>query len=489
MEPKEVLLRREWNKDTASRAHLYLLQSNHLAASQLLADVQYSRAEVEAIGDVFFVDVTDPISHTSLLILAAGLNNVPLVCLLIEMGAAVDAANSFGHTALTWACILGHCEVVQVLLLRGASTSHKTMEGRTALHLACLYVHDDIVHALFRHWIRGFFSHETSAAECLRNARWLSYANLVSSYIQEVDRVNCTPHELLYILPRDLEGPGDLRSPLFCQPVSATQPRLVRRASCKLARSPSSKSQAILQRAPTLRNIEVKSLAAVQKIEVLFTELTEVIRGWRKYAQDEEYRARPMPCWLGCGFAGDTETLASHVGKDCISRITKCEACAELVVAHQVPTHLASTCKFRKCKCPNATDGCTAEFLFSDMSKHLRLICPAHKVDCSWLCGKSIAFSKIAAHETVHCKNRISECSLCHESVVARDVPVHMREVCSQRIVSCSVGCGGSFIVSDLPAHIDKVMHALLSLHVCAKLLCRYAAFLASGAVEVCWVL
>jgi ankyrin repeat protein len=55
---------------------------------------------------------------------------------LLEWGAAKDAADSSGFTALHAACLYGHLEVVRELLAHGVSTGLATIFGGTALSIA-----------------------------------------------------------------------------------------------------------------------------------------------------------------------------------------------------------------------------------------------------------------------------------------------------------------------------------------------------------------
>ena len=82
-------------------------------------------------------------NQLSLLMWAAGhANDVPvddgvqLVALLLDKGAAIDAADDRGRTALMTAAALGHEEVVAFLRRRGASVTLRDKAGRTAADLA-----------------------------------------------------------------------------------------------------------------------------------------------------------------------------------------------------------------------------------------------------------------------------------------------------------------------------------------------------------------
>lgn len=68
--------------------------------------------------EVFFTD-KELFHKNTLLILASGLNMLDVVYKLIELGTPIDHQNKYGHTALTYACCIGHAEVVRHLLHKG----------------------------------------------------------------------------------------------------------------------------------------------------------------------------------------------------------------------------------------------------------------------------------------------------------------------------------------------------------------------------------
>lgn len=56
--------------------------------------------------------------------------------LLIEHGAAVNARDTDGKTALMFAAMFNRVEIIDLLLASGADASLKTNDGKTALELA-----------------------------------------------------------------------------------------------------------------------------------------------------------------------------------------------------------------------------------------------------------------------------------------------------------------------------------------------------------------
>lgn len=60
-------------------------------------------------------------------------------------GATISSVDKEGLTALSWACLKGHREVVQYLVEKGATTDQTDKNGRTPLDLAAFYGDADIV--------------------------------------------------------------------------------------------------------------------------------------------------------------------------------------------------------------------------------------------------------------------------------------------------------------------------------------------------------
>jgi cytohesin len=77
---------------------------------------------------------------------------VDVTRLLLERGAAVDAADSSGSTALGEAASKGHDDVVELLIAHGASVNVRNGDtGATPLHEAAVKGHVEVVQVLLRH--------------------------------------------------------------------------------------------------------------------------------------------------------------------------------------------------------------------------------------------------------------------------------------------------------------------------------------------------
>ena len=87
----------------------------------------------------------DHISVNESLKVASFLGLNALVRYLLDEGAQLDAADSDGRTALSYAAVKNNQDVVGLLLLRGASVYVKDLEGRTPLSLIMPYAKESII--------------------------------------------------------------------------------------------------------------------------------------------------------------------------------------------------------------------------------------------------------------------------------------------------------------------------------------------------------
>ena len=79
---------------------------------------------------------------------AAAERDRPLIQLLLERGAKVNASNTRGGTALMYSAMAGDVDAVEFLLGRGADADARASNGWTALTLAAARGFDEVVAAL-----------------------------------------------------------------------------------------------------------------------------------------------------------------------------------------------------------------------------------------------------------------------------------------------------------------------------------------------------
>ena len=68
--------------------------------------------------------------------------------LLIDQGANVNHENHLGNTALIWAALKGHKDVMQLLIDQGANIQHANNDGNTALLYATYNGSEDVAKLL-----------------------------------------------------------------------------------------------------------------------------------------------------------------------------------------------------------------------------------------------------------------------------------------------------------------------------------------------------
>jgi hypothetical protein len=73
--------------------------------------------------------------------------------LLLDRGADVERHDVDGRSALLWACMRGHLQMVRLLVERGADMESSSHDGRTGLMWACATDHEPIVQLLLSYGV------------------------------------------------------------------------------------------------------------------------------------------------------------------------------------------------------------------------------------------------------------------------------------------------------------------------------------------------
>jgi len=76
------------------------------------------------------------------------MEQLEVISLLLENGAAVDQKDHFGHTPLMVAAIDGHVEAAELLLAKGAAINAKNKGGFTPLMFAAMEGHPAVAKLL-----------------------------------------------------------------------------------------------------------------------------------------------------------------------------------------------------------------------------------------------------------------------------------------------------------------------------------------------------
>lgn len=189
-------------RENAKQAQLlmeYIRARNSEQVLKLFAENSVTRdAVADNAGIAFFAD-TETAQGDTPLILAAGFNMIPVVNELIAMGSPIDKTNKYGHTALTWACLCGHGEMVRSLLLQGANVEHQTNEGRTGLHYACLYAKARVVGVILDVMYERFGARRYKSTNPIMKfdpSRWAKYSLTLEAFLE----VSTSPLEYMSYL-------------------------------------------------------------------------------------------------------------------------------------------------------------------------------------------------------------------------------------------------------------------------------------------------
>jgi len=127
-----------------------LAPASATSTSALLAAVQ--RNDVAAAGDLVSggadVNEADEKTGGTPLHRAAFLGHREVLFKLLELGAAVDAADGGGNTPLVWAAAQGREECAATLIVAGANLEARDADGDTALIKAAVFGHEAVVRLL-----------------------------------------------------------------------------------------------------------------------------------------------------------------------------------------------------------------------------------------------------------------------------------------------------------------------------------------------------
>lgn len=120
-----------------------LFLANPLAAQALFeSDPIFDYAKNRDVGAISYllkkgasIDTADPTGQT-ILSIAAGNGDGPMIRLALDNGARIDREDKIGRTALFWAIQNGNPDVVKQLLTAGADINHQTRDGLTPVMTA-----------------------------------------------------------------------------------------------------------------------------------------------------------------------------------------------------------------------------------------------------------------------------------------------------------------------------------------------------------------
>ncbi len=191
----------------------------------------------------------------------------------------------------------------------------------------------------------------------------------------------------------------------------------------------------------------------IEAMHALFVKTAERISEWRLCAHREEEIARPVDCWLGCGFCERVEMISCHVRDDCSHRAKECPDCRRMIPFKDLKRHRAKECLKRKHGCPNAWAGCSEIVPFDFLDTHLHLRCKLRLVPCRKNCNAVIPLAHRDNHELHHCNKRQMLCDVCHGPVIAADFGHHLHHSCPERMVRCSISCGNTFPAKLIDNH------------------------------------
>eukprot|EP01041_Mallomonas_annulata_P000359 gene359-658_t len=443
------------------------------------------RDVIELSNQEYFIDVKTEQEETALMI-AAGSNHIELVDLLLDTGIDINHVNIFGHSALTWAAVCGHGEIIKKMLSKGANPFQLSPEGRTALHYACLHNKAHAIGVIFEYLFNRFGTYrDTHPVGKVDPMRWLKYAIFVEDFIKKKDKDGFTAVDLLpskidyskFRPDNDFENVldeqqfndisristnSDVTNTTMTENSHVEVEVEVEHGIVSRVHDSLNTKEAIHENENHTDNIDMTAFTAAfyttpppvsftialvnendtNTINSLFYEAEYRIGRWKATSEYEISLLEPIKCWYGCDYRGRFEHMFEHTRNQCLYRLLQCYTCLESFRACDLKKHENFQCNKRRIMCPNAITGCCCLIPQNEMDSHLRLRCLRRLVLCRLNCDNKIPFGDREKHEENFCKNRIITCDKCKKSMSAKELRVHTRETCPHRLLKCGVGCG-----------------------------------------------
>jgi ankyrin repeat protein len=358
---------------------------------------RFPREETPGIDARFFLNA-EALGWTPLTIAAAN-GEEALIKGLVHAGADVQLETRLGHTALTWACHVGHVDIVRyLLLLAHADVEYiSAKESKTAVMVACA-------------------SRRSKVVECLFGVLWTN-TRLKANRIPKKTRA--------------VAGASQGESTPFLTELRALERFLM---------------------LPDVTNKTALGYAKISgdpaTIEALNSALAKVRKEIRD-CTDDLRRKKLFKCPLQCGEEVSQRDLERHVGWICVRRLLYCPlGCLSRIEAQEVQEHTEKFCSGRLVRCPNVYAGCMSQVPASEIDFHLSKACQKRIVECRLNCGTRLPYESILHHETELCAKRVVTCPLkCDaESMQASSLNAHVKYACKNRPVQCQFNCGNMLL-------------------------------------------
>jgi ankyrin repeat protein len=379
---------------------------------------------------------------------ACSMNRFHVAQALLDRKADIDRINRFGKTALHYAAEVGSTQCTRMLLERNCKIDFKDKDGRTAYNIA-----DEM----------GFIQ----VLKLISRFGGGNMGDLKPSRGNVDDTITCPngcglviyPYEVVYHDPicelREVECPlkcGTRRimaKELDEHIADECQKRIIRCENCGIGHT--------FDTTDLHKNTEcshrqyICPLGCGGMVTHMYLASHSSICTWKI-----------IDCPQNCGLKLPVCKSYKHTRHECEFRRLSCpQKCAGLILAKNLPKHMASICPERIVLC----QFCDLKSTFKNNTIHLKK-CDVRLVPCYNKCGMDIVFNEMKGHLEEYCEMRFVECPLkCDLKVRKCDLDSHMENICGNRLIECTLRCVENDEVPIYEQVIVKIIAKQSDLH------------------------
>jgi ankyrin repeat protein len=185
---KQVTPNDEKAFEVAKAVHIYLQSGNN--ARERYGRVQFNNAVYSKLLIDVLKDFSGREQKSQQLILDAKDGSLARIAITLGQDEIwIDAADKDGRTALHWAALKGHTEIVKILLGKGAEVNFADKDSQTALNKAAYRGHTEIVKMFLKNGAEVNFADKDSQT-ALNKAAYRGHTEIVKMFLKNGAEVN-----------------------------------------------------------------------------------------------------------------------------------------------------------------------------------------------------------------------------------------------------------------------------------------------------------
>ena len=410
-----------------------------------VVNVRHSSTHKRCVPITFLLDRTDFVPKLNIvstkgdtaLSMAAKLNNVSNMSLLVQRGADVNQRTLNGETSLICAARNGCFDAVQFLLDEGGDMSLKDNSGRDSIEHARANHHNKVVELIMR-FARGNFGRARSPTK--KNATYQYYCSwgcgLVDSAIILRDHEESCPMRVVQCSYCDIDGLQACDQNEHEANICPARP-----IPCKLCctKIPADNISNHMRESCSKRTTQCQMCGKEMRVDHLLRH------------EERQCKQRPTKCTNeGCKEYVAYQHLSEHIHKECVMRSVLCRRCGSYIIAKDRVAHDEVECAALQLKqrekqtfdsnstkltnCKNIKSGCKWTGPEANLDHHLDNLCEyAFLHVCPLRCGRKLQKVHIKRHTKMECHKRLLLCAKCGVYVMAAIKHTHDKYECMSK--------------------------------------------------------